>query len=190
MTEREKMLAGLEFDSRDPELIAMHHQTRATLSAYNATESTAIDERFEILHELLDTVGPGTWIEPRFFCDYGQNIRLGSGVFVNAGCVFLDGNQITIGDGTLLGPSVHIYTASHPIDPDRRVFLRDGVPSYRSSTQPVVIGRKVWIGGGAILLPGVSIGDGTTIGAGSVVTKSLPERVFAAGNPCRVIRQL
>ncbi|MEO7317853.1 MAG: sugar O-acetyltransferase, partial [Chthoniobacteraceae bacterium] len=123
------------------------------------------------------------WIQPPFFCDYGSNISLGRKVFFNFNCVVLDVMQVTIGDNVLFGPSVQIYTATHPMDAAvRRQWLE--------SARPVTIGSDVWVGGGAIICPGVTIGSRAVIGAGSVVTRDIPDDVFAAGNPCRVIRRL
>ncbi|MEM9046603.1 MAG: sugar O-acetyltransferase [Pseudomonadota bacterium] len=177
-------------DTRAPENLARHHRARDLLARYNASRSDAPDARQALLKDLLADWAPGVWIEPPFFCDYGDNIHLGRGVFINFNCVLLDGGKITIGQGTLLGPAVQIYTATHPVTSDERIFERDGLPAYRTNAAPVTIGKKVWIGGGAIILPGIEIGNGTTIGAGSVVTKSVPASVFAAGNPCRVIKPL
>ncbi len=129
-------------------------------------------------------------MEPPFCCDYGDNIHLDAGVFVNFNCTMLDGDQILIGEDTLLGPSIHIYATSQLIQAEERIYIEDSLPKYRTSAQPVTIGKRVWIGGDAIILPGVEIGDGTTVGAGSIVTQSLPARVFAAGNPCRTVREL
>lgn len=193
MNDREKTQngePGATFDTRAADLMARHHRARALLARYNATASTEQGVRAQILTDLLGSKGPGAWIEPPFHCDDGAKIFLGKGVFLNFNCVFLDGDRIEIGDGTLLGPAVHIYATTHPIRAAERMFERDGIPAYRTSAKPVTVGRNVWIGGGAIILPGVTVGDGTTVGAGSVVTASLPAGVFAAGNPCRIVREL
>ncbi|MEL6575920.1 MAG: sugar O-acetyltransferase [Pseudomonadota bacterium] len=178
------------FDTRAEDALARHHRARALLRAYNATASTETAERRKLLEDLLGAAGEGIWIEPPFHCDDGGNIALGAGVFINFSCVFLDGAPITLGPGTLLGPAVQVYATTHPIRAEDRMFARGGIPAYRTSAEPVTIGANVWIGGGAIILPGVSIGDGAAIGAGAVVTGDVPPNVFAAGNPCRVIRQL
>jgi maltose O-acetyltransferase len=128
-------------------------------------------------------MGERVWIEPPFFLDYGSQTAVGDDVFINTGCVILDCAAVAIGDRVLLGPHVQILTAHHPVDPDARRDLREGA-------SPIEIGDDAWIGGGAILCPGVTVGSGSTVGAGSVVTKDVPERVVAAGNPCRVIRTL
>lgn len=178
------------FDTRADTLMARHHRVRALLKRYNASASDDAEGRADLLAELLGSAGKGVWIEPPFYCDDGSNIHLGAGVFMNFNCVILDGDRVEIGAGTLLGPAVQIYATTHPLRPEERMFERDGIPAYRTSAAPVAIGRNVWIGGGAILLPGVTVGDGTTIGAGAVVTGDLPANVFAAGNPARVFKDL
>ena len=178
------------FNTRDDENLARLIRARQLLARYNRAGPEEADLRHEILEDLLGGVAPGLWIEPPFYCDFGDNISFEAGCFVNLNCVILDGASVVIGAGTLLGPGVQIYATMHPIDPDERIYLRDGVPSYNTTAEPIWIGEKVWIGGGAIILPGVRIGDGSTIGAGSVVTKDVPGRVFAAGNPARVIRDV
>ena len=180
----------IAFNTRDDDKIEGLMRARRVLARYNATGPDDAEARRDILVELFGDLAPGVWIEPPFYCDFGDNIRFGPGCFVNLNCVILDGASVEIGSGTLLGPGVQIYATSHPMDPDERIYEVDGVPSYRTFAKPVVIGEKVWIGGGAMIMPGERIGDGTTIGAGSVVTKDVPSRVFAAGNPARVIRRL
>lgn len=181
---------GKAFNTRSSDLIARHKTARRLLSRYNQTDPEEQDARSEILQELLGRCGTGVWIEPPFQCDFGDNIFLESGVFVNFNCVMLDGDAIEIGEGTLLGPAVQVYATSHPLRVEDRIFTHEGVLGYNTTASPVKIGKHVWIGGGAIILPGITIGDGTVVGAGSVVTKSLPSKVFAAGNPCRIIRDL
>lgn len=191
-SEKEKMLAGEPYNSRDPELIARYHFARQLLRQFAEADSTDPAGRRGALEALLGRVGRNVWIEPPFFCDYGENILIGDDVFINYNCVLLDDNLIEIGSGVLIGPAAQIYTASHPLAADERILTAaDGRPEgYLTTTSPVRIGDRAWIGGGAIILPGVEIGAGTTIGAGSVVTKSVPANCFAAGNPCRVIREL
>ena len=182
-SEREKMLAGEPYRGMDPELLRLRGRARELCAAYNATRQDEAERRAALLAELLAEAGPEVWIEPPFFCDYGSHLSIGAGVFINTGCVVLDCAPVRIGAGTQVGPAVQIYTATHPLDPAER---RAGMEMAR----PVDIGENVWIGGAAIILPGVAIGSDTTIGAGSVVTRSVPAGVLAAGNPCRVIREL
>jgi maltose O-acetyltransferase len=193
-TEKQKMLAGEPYRSRDPELLAMYHRARDLLAMFNQTPSRNSDEKLEILQRLFGHIGNRTWIEASFYCDYGENIRIGSDCFVNASCVFLDCNNITIGNNVLFGPAVQLYTATHPLVASERLqFDHPDDPArsrYVTQALPITIQDDVWIGGGAILLAGISVGARTTIGAGSVVTQSVPQDCFAAGNPCRVLKQL
>jgi maltose O-acetyltransferase len=182
-TEREKMLSGALYNASDPELAGSRRRARTLLRAFNASRDEEQEERRRILGALFGAAGEGLAIEPPFFCDYGSNIRLGDRVYFNFNCVILDPAQVTIGSDVLFGPGVQIYTATHPIDPRER---RSGLEGGR----PIVIGSDVWVGGAAILCPGVRVGDRSVIGAGSVVTRDIPEGVVAAGNPCRVLRSL
>ena len=178
-TEKEKMLAGELYDAGAPELQADLAATHRWLVRYIAALDASADERRELLLERLAAVGDGAVIRPPFHCDYGFNIRLGAGVFLNFNCVILDVVAVSIGDKTQIGPAVQILAADHPRDPaERTAGLEFG--------RPVRIGRNVWIGGGAIILPGVSIGDDALIGAGSVVTRDVPAGAVAVGNPARV----
>jgi maltose O-acetyltransferase len=192
-TEKERMLAGEPYNARDPQLLALAHRTRDLLTAYAATPSAETAKKQEMLSSLLGGIGRNVWIEAPFFCNYGENIFIGHNVFVNYNCVFLDCNRITIGDNILIGPAVQVYTATHSIDAQERFQPSDDDPEstqYTTRALPVRIGSNVWLGGGAILMPGVQIGENSTIGAGAVVTESVPPNVFAAGNPCRIIREL
>jgi maltose O-acetyltransferase len=176
-TEKQKMLAG-ELYRPDEELGAEQAAAKAWMARYNAALALPVSERHALLRERLGHVGKDAVIRPPFFCDYGYNIRLGDGVFLNFNCVILDVVEVTIGDRTQIGPAVQIYAADHPRDAEtRRAGLEFG--------RPVRIGSDVWIGGGAILLPGVTIGDGAVIGAGSVVTRNVAPHVTVAGNPAR-----
>ncbi len=190
-TEKQRMLAGESYNSRDPELLAMYHNARSLLKDFTATDSTNAQCKQAILSSLLGSIGDDVWIEAPFFCDYGENITIGHHVFINYNCVLLDCNQIVIGNHVLIGPAVQIYTATHPLSANDRILL-DGsaAAGYVTQAFPVRVGDRAWIGGGAILMPGVDIGENTTVGAGSVVTKSIPANSFAAGNPCQVIRKL
>lgn len=162
-----------------PEIQCDQADTRAWLARYNAALAASPEERHALLTERLAAVGEGAVIRPPFHCDYGYNIRLGAGAFLNYGCVVLDVVETTIGARTQIGPMVQIYTADHPRDQETR---RSGLEFGR----PVHIGEDVWIGGGAIILPGVRIGDGAVIGAGSVVTRDVPAGATALGNPARI----
>ena len=182
-TDREKMLAGELYISTGPELARAHLRAQALVARFNATAADADEERRDLLRELFARFGEATILKPTLRCDYGFNIAIGERTFINYDCVFLDCNRITIGDEVQLAPGVHIYTATHPLDPQQR---RAGL----EQALPVSIGDGVWIGGGAIVCPGVTIGENTGGGAGSVVTRDLPRDVLAVGNPCRVVRSL
>lgn len=179
-TEKEKMLAGQLYDANAPEIQADLAATHRWLARYNAALAMTPDERRELLIQRLAVVGEGAVIRPPFHCDYGFNITLGAGVFLNFNCVILDVVKVVIGDRTQIGPGVQILTADHPRDAATRA-------SGLEFGRPIHIGRNVWIGGGAIILPGVSIGDDALIGAGSVVTRDVPARARALGNPARVL---
>ncbi len=174
------MLAGELYDPLDAELVRLRARARDLCWDLNATREVDTELRRRLLTSLFGSGGNTAWLQPPFYCDYGTNIELGTGVFFNFNCVMLDVCPVHIGDHTLIGPAVQIYTATHPFDADLR--------RTREFAKPITIGSDVWIGGGAILCPGVTIGNRTVIGAGSVVTRSLPEGVVAAGNPCRVLR--
>jgi maltose O-acetyltransferase len=179
-TEREKMLAGELYDALDPELVALRGRARDLCHELNASSESEIERRRAILVELLGEGGDSLWLQPPFYCDYGSNIRLGQRVFFNFNCIVLDVCEVRVGDFTQFGPGVQILTPLHPMDAALRRSQEFG--------KPVAIGSDVWVGAGALILPGVRIGSRTVIGAGSVVTRDLPDDVFAAGNPCRVIR--
>jgi maltose O-acetyltransferase len=181
-TERDKMLAGKLYDPMDPELVRARDRARDLCQDLNATREAQTDERRRILKELFGTGGDTVWMQPPFYCDYGSNILLGERVFFNFNCVVLDVCPVRIGDYTQFGPAVQVYTATHPMNADLR--------RRQEFATPIEIGSDVWVGGGAIICPGVRIGSRSVIGAGSVVTRNLPEGVFAAGNPCRVIREI
>lgn len=190
MTEREKMLAGELYDCGDPALLTRWHLAKDLVRQYNALPSDDLAAKDAILDRLLGGRGRNLWITPPFFVDYGENIFFGDNCEVNMNCTFLDDNRIVIGDNALIAPNVQIYTAFHPTNArDRFGDPRpDGSFAFcKTRTAPVIIGRNVWIGGGAILLPGVTIGDNVVIGAGSVVTRDIPADTVAVGSPCRVI---
>jgi len=181
-TERDKMLSGELYDPLDPDLVARRVRARDLCQALNASAEADTEQRRQVLVSLFGSGGESVWMQPPFYCDYGENIHLGERVFFNFNCVVLDVCPVRIGSFTLFGPAVQIYTTMHPLDALQRRREEYG--------KPVVIGADVWVGGGAIILPGVRIGSRTVIGAGSVVTRDIPHDVFAAGNPCRVIRKL
>ena len=181
-SEREKMLAGEMYDPFDPVLVAARERARDLCADLNSTRDRDGDERRRILIDLFGAGGDTVWMQPPFYCDYGTNIELGERVFFNFNCVVLDVCRVRIGSYSLFGPAVQIYTPMHPFDAEQRRREEFG--------KPVEIGSDVWVGGGAIILPGVRIGSRAVIGAGSVVTRDVPDAVFAAGNPCRVIRAI
>jgi maltose O-acetyltransferase len=177
-SEKEKMLAGELYRAEAAELVADRAATAAWLKRYNAALADDAEALRAILGERLSEVGEAAVIRQPFYCDYGYNIRLGAGAFLNFNCIILDVVAVVIGDGAQIGPAVQIYAADHPRDPAlRSTGLEFG--------RPVEIGRNVWIGGGAILLPGVTIGDDASVGAGSVVTRNVPPGITVAGNPAR-----
>jgi maltose O-acetyltransferase len=176
------MLAGELYDPLDPALIAARTRARDLCQALNATREADQDERRRLLCALFGAGGDTVWMQPPFYCDYGANIELGERVFFNFNCIVLDVCPVRIGDFTLFGPAVQIYTPLHPFNAEQRRRQEFG--------KPIEIGSDVWVGGGAIILAGVTIGARAVIGAGSVVTRDVPAGVFAAGNPCRAIRTI
>jgi maltose O-acetyltransferase len=179
-SEREKMLAGELYDPLDPELARDRASAREHCRQLNLSGPGDVETRLRVIAALFGTMSDA-WIEPPFYCDYGRNITLGKKVFFNFNCVVLDVMPVRIGNHTLFGPAVQIYTAMHPTDAEER---RRGLEYAKA----VTIGADVWVGGAAVICPGVTIGDRAIIGAGSVVTRDIPADSFAAGNPCRVIR--
>jgi maltose O-acetyltransferase len=183
MTEKEKMLAGELYDPLDKQLSDERIQTRLLIKQFNDTREDEPASRIAILNQLIPNAGTGLWLQPPFYCDYGSNIIIGEKVFFNFNCVVLDVTYVRIGSRTMFGPNVQIYTATHPLNHKERA-------SGLEYAKPIIIGEDVWVGGSVVICPGVSIGDRCVLGAGSVVTKDIPPDVFAAGNPCRVIRKL
>ncbi|MCO7176346.1 sugar O-acetyltransferase [Sporolactobacillus kofuensis] len=180
-TEKEKMIIGEFYDSGDSELVAERLNARQLLQTYNTAPETSRSERTKLLKQLFGSTKDKLYIEPTFHCDYGYNIHVGNYFYANFDCVILDCAPVVIGDQCLLGPGVHIYTAAHPLDPQKRM---EGV----EFAKPVHIGNNVWIGGRAIINPGVKIGDHAIIGSGSVVTKDVPDYAVVAGNPAKLIK--
>lgn len=180
---RERMLAGKPYKAKDEELGRMHAKALKAMHTFNNSSPDERTKRMSLLNELFGTLGKNSEVNPPFYCDYGVHIYAGDQFFANYDCVILDCNEVRIGNRVFLGPKVQIYTATHPLNPAER-------REEWELAHPVTIEDDVWIGGGAIICPGVHIGAGTTIGAGSIVTRDIPANVLAAGNPCRVIRKL
>jgi len=178
-TEKEKMLAAETYNCLDPDLDAERQKTKQLLRLYNETEAAA--ERHTLLQQLLGHIGQNSIIEPPFYCVYGQNIHIGDHVFLNVLCTILDCNEVHIGHHVMIGPAVQIYTAAHVLQAEARI-------QGFEVAKPIVIEDNVWIGGGAILLPGMSVGRNAVVGAGAVVTRNVPANTVVAGNPARVIR--
>lgn len=181
---KERMLRGEPYQDSDPELIAERGRCQTLVDSFNATSGQQREERRAILRELLGSIGAGSWIMPCFRCDYGYLIRIGANSFLNYDAILLDCAPITIGDDVSIGPRAQLLTALHPMDDHEARRQR------WETAAPIVIGNNVWFGGGVIVCPGVTVGDNAVVGAGSVVTRDVPAGVFAAGNPCRVIREL
>lgn len=175
------MIAGELYDPLDRQLSEERLHARLLIKELNDSREDEAEVRTRVLKALLPQAGAGLWLQPPFFCDYGYNIQTGEKVFFNFNCVVLDVAPVIIGSRTLFGPNVQLYTAMHPMDYRQRALGLE-------FAQPVVIGDDVWVGGSATICPGITIGHRSVIGAGSVVTKDIPADVFAAGNPCRVIR--
>ena len=182
-TEKQKMLAGEHYNSLDPELVEDRRKARLAYHQLNQLAPDSPPSKRQALLATLFGQETDANVTAPFFCDYGYNIQLGRNIYFNFNCVVLDVATVTIGDNTLFGPNVQLYTALHPMSAEER---RTGVESGK----PIAIGSDVWMGGSVVVCPGVTIGNGTVIGAGSVVTRDIPANVFAAGNPCRVIRAL
>lgn len=183
MTEWEKMLAGLPSDDRDEEVEARRLVAKRLFRAYNRTTETDVEVREKIKTELFRSVGKNVFIEPDFICELGSNITIGDNVFINFGCIIFDMGEVTIGDNAMFGPRVGIYTTNHAFDAEERV-------ANVVMSKPIHIGNRVWLSADVKIVQGVTIGDNSIIGAGSVVTKDIPSNVIAAGNPCRVIRKI
>jgi maltose O-acetyltransferase len=182
-TEKQKMLAGLLYDASDSELEEDRLKARQLLQVFNSSDPSHKEQRLGTARRLMGRFGQGVWIEPPFYCDYGYNIFLGDKVYFNFNCVVLDVCPVNIGGGSMFGPAVQIYTATHPVDSEKRC-------SGAEYGKPVTIGQKVWVGGGAIIYPGVTIGERAVVGAGAVVTKDVPPAVLVGGNPAGVLREV
>lgn len=183
MTEKEKMLAGEQYDACDADLLTQLNEVKVLCQQYNNLLPTDFDARNRMLQTILGQADRDTFINQPFYCDYGKHIKVGKRFFANFGLTILDEAYVTIGDDCFLGPHVSLYTACHSTNPKERNTRREWA-------EPIHIGDNVWIGGNVTVLPGVTIGDNCTIGAGSVVVKDIPANSVAAGNPCKVIKQL
>lgn len=181
MTDKERMLAGKLYRAIGPQLLS--EDMRKWKLVHRLNQTTDVEEVRALFRELLGSIGKDFWIQPPFYCDYGSNIHIGEHFYANYDCIILDPGRVTIGDHVFLAPRVSIYTAAHPIDAEVR-------NTELEFAKPVTIGSSVWIGGNAVINPGVTIGDNVVIGSGSVVTKDIPSGVVAAGNPCRVLRKI
>lgn len=180
-TEKEKMLAGERYNCLDPDLESERQKVKKLLRLYNLSEETP--ERQTILQQMLGAVGQNPIIWPPFFCSYGKNIYLGDYVFLNYMCTILDNNEVRIGSHVMIGPAVQIYTAAHDLQAETRI-------QGWEVAKPILIEENAWIGGGAIILPGVKIGRNAVVGAGAVVTRNVPANTVVAGNPARVVREI
>lgn len=184
MTEKEKAARGLLYDANyDDSIQADRHQCKIMCFEYNTTHPEQTERREEIMRKLLAKTGKSFVIEPPFYCDYGYNIEIGEGFFANMNLVILDGAKVTFGDNVFIAPNCGFYTAGHPLDAEQR---NKGL----EYAYPIKVGNNVWFGAHVAVMPGVTIGDNTVIGAGSIVTKDIPSGVIAVGNPCRVVREI
>lgn len=194
MTELEKCLAGEFYDCHDPVFLEMKRQTRQLLKVYNGLDYDQKEEKRALLTRLFRRIGTNVSVGQPFLCDYGGNISLGDNVSINMNCTFVDCNRIEIGNNVLIASNVQLYTATHPVELTDRLTPgwdpASGAYFCRTCARPIRIEDGCWLGGGVIVLPGVTIGRGCVIGAGSVVTKDIPENSLAVGNPCRVIRAI
>lgn len=183
MTEWERMQKGLVYNDFDQDLFNKRVEAKKLFKAYNKTDDEEIDLRNKIMKQLFKNVGENVWIEPDFRCEFGKNITIGDNVYINFGCIILDCSEVTIGSNTLLGPNIGLYAANHSTDATERI-------NGGCYGKPIHIGNNVWLGGDVKVLQGVTIDDNTIIGAGSIVTKDIPDNVIAVGNPCKVIRKI
>ena len=182
-SEKEKMLAGELYIAGDSELARERMRARRLTRLFNQTVATDDAERLALLNQLLGSIGPNSYIEPTFRCDYGYNIHVGANFYANFDCVILDVCAVRIGDNCSMAPGVHIYTATHPVDAAQRI-------AGPELGKPVTIGHNVWLGGRCVINPGVTIGDNAVVASGAVVTKSVPANTVVGGNPARVIKTL
>ncbi|TQR10139.1 sugar O-acetyltransferase [Psychrobacillus soli] len=182
-SEKEKMLNGELYNAADPELLNERMNARRLTRLFNETIETDDEQRTELIKELFGSTNGAFYVEPTFRCDYGYNIHVGEKFYANFDCVFLDVCEIRIGDNCFIAPGVHIYTATHPLNPQERITVLE-------YGKPIHIGHNVWIGGRAVINPGVKIGNNVVIASGAIVTKDIPDNVIAGGNPARVIKEI
>lgn len=182
-SDKEKMLSGKPFKAFDKELTKDRTLAKELLFHFNELRPTEFAKRNELLKKLIGSIAKSVYIEPPFYCDYGYNIEIGNKFYTNTGLTILDSAKVKIGSNVFIGPNVGIYSVSHPIHYEPR-------NKYFEIAHPITIGDNVWIGGSVVINPGVTIGDNSVIGSGSVVTKNIPDNVVAAGNPCKVLRQI
>lgn len=183
MTEWKKLKQGIMYNDFDKDLFDRRVRAKRIFKEYNKTDDSEIEKRQQLLTELCDNIGENVWIEPDFRCEFGKNISIGNNVYINFGCIILDCAKVTIDDNTLIGPNIGIYAVNHALNAEERI-------NGGCFGKPVHIGKRVWLGGDVKIMAGVTIGDESIIGAGSIVTKDIPSGVIAAGNPCRVIREI
>ncbi|MED5017405.1 sugar O-acetyltransferase [Paenibacillus chibensis] len=183
LTEKEKMLQGKPYKAFGEELLGERQHAKELVFDFNRLRPSEIDERNELIRQLLGKTGKNFFIEPPFRCDYGYNIEIGENFYSNYNCIIVDCSRVSIGSNVLFGPNVSLFAAGHPLHHE----LRNQEIEYAF---PITIGNNVWIGGNTVVNPGVTIGDNTVIGSGSVVTKDIPANVVAVGNPCRVLREI
>lgn len=181
--EHQKQLSGKWYNPSDIEIKRLQAQSRIFMQNFNIELDSS--KRFEIMKNWFKEIGDGSFIEPHFFCDFGVHLILGKNVYINTNCTILDSALVKIGDNTMIGSGVQILTPFHPLAPNDRISKTDN-----EKAKPISIGKNCWIASGSIILPGITIGNGTTIGAGSVVTKDIQENSLAVGNPCKIIKRV
>ncbi|WNI37869.1 sugar O-acetyltransferase [Chryseobacterium sp. SG20098] len=184
MTEKEKCAAGLLYNANyDKELIQERIACKDLCQEYNGLKNSDTENRYRLLKQIIGSIKENICIEPNFWCDYGYNIKAGENFYANHNLVILDCAKVEFGDNVFIGPNCSFYTAGHPLDVQQR---NEGL----EYAHPIKVGDNVWLGGNVVVLPGVSIGNNSVIGAGSVVTKDIPENVVAVGNPCKIVKNI